>query len=465
MDSIYIYETRELDYFTSYLNKAKKIGYNPVVLSNNDLANDKRFAEFKSTYTHLSVNDYNFELNCFARYFAIANILTNNDPFILSDSDIYLTNKKIVLSDTSFENVFIGSEGFINGVSVEQISPHFSVWNRDLIMDFTCYLINSYKRNQQDDFLGEYYEAQKSVLGYNVTAISDMTLLYMWVKENKIPYINSNSSDNDWGIEHNISSLGGENDEYLSVYNRKKIEVTTDGKVNLIFESGQKQEMSCLHFQGDYKRILNDFYLGNYKKFDQFSASESYNKKLHYLAAGNKLKKYKILASQYQEIEAALDAYRDTIELIPDEVYNETLMDGKWSPAEFYRSVLEDALGFITALEQCTQDTCNPTPKKTTVLSNLILLFNAFLPEKIKKQIIAGNGLSAEKISKTEARNLIVKCNQRIKIVAPLTYGANKNCRIAHPHLGMLNAKQWFKFIKIYLQYNLIQLQRVKNKF
>jgi hypothetical protein len=465
MDNIYIFETRQLDYLTSYLAKAEKVGYKPVVVSNNNLSNDKRFAEFKGIYKHLSVNDYDFELNCFARYFAFASVLTNNDPFILSDSDIFITDRKISLSDASLKNVFIGSEGFADGVSVEQISPHFSVWNRDMIMDFTNFLVNSYQRNQQDNFLEEYYETKKLIFGYEATAISDMTLLYMWVNDNKILYINSNSTNNNLGIDHNISVLTGEDAEYQSVHGRKKIEVTTDGKVNLVLQSGQRQEMSCLHFQGAYKQILNDYYLGNYKKFDKFSADESFNKKLHYLAAGKKLKHYKILAGQYQDIEVALDAYRDRMEVIPDELFNIRPQGGGWSYAEAYSNILQETLASIIALEQCTHSMCKPTNKKPAVFSRLLLSLNASLIVKTNEPLTVSDNITFNKITKEDARNLIMEYRRRIEAAVPLIHDANNNCRIKHQRLGMLNAKQWFKYIRIYLQCYLIELQRIENKF
>lgn len=459
MDNIYIFETRELDYLTSYINKAKKVGYKPVVVSNSNLANDKKFAEFKSIYTHLSVNAYDFELNCFARYFAFANTLTNNDSFILSDSDIYITDRKIELSDPPFKNVFIGSEGFANGVTVAQISPHFSVWNRDMIMDFTNYLLTVYKRNQEDNFLGEYYEVQKSILGYNATAISDMTLLYMWVNENNIPYINSNSASNDLGIDHNISVLSSKNAEFQSVHNRKKIEVTADGKVNLILESGERKEMSCLHFQGAYKQILNDYYLGNLEKFNKFSSTVNFSQKLQHLAGGKKLKHYKPLAKQYQDIETALDAFRDQIELIPEELFKITPSGGGWSYAKFYSYSLQETLASITKLEQCTQSTFKPTTKKSDFLKWLLLSLGVYDLVKTREPEAVNY-----KITKEEAYNLINKCRQQIEAVASLIHDANTNCRMEHSRLGMLNAKQWFKLISIQLQHYLKESQRMENK-
>ena len=382
MDNIYIFETRELDYFNAYLARARQLGYNPVVISDKHLDNDARFAEFKKTYQHLSVNPYDFELNCFARYFALAGALSNNDTFILSDSDIYISDRKIVLNGQSLKDTFVGSEGFFNGRSEWQISPHFSFWNKDLVTDFVNYLVGVYKRNQDDQFLVEHYEVQKDRLGY--TAISDMTLLYMWVTGNKIPFINSNRTDTEWNIDHNLSVLNCENDRYRSEHNRKKIEVTPAGAVNFILESGERQPMSCLHFQGGYKSILYDFYSGNYKKFDEFSAKINLVQKTHQLAAGEKHKPFRKLAQVYASIETALDAYRSRIDPLPDELFDVTPPGGGWSYAEVYSHVLQVTLGACMAIEKCAGANCKPTHKKANLANTLVFLFGRFPPIQIK---------------------------------------------------------------------------------
>lgn len=271
IENIFIFENRKLPFLNSYVNKATSLGFAPTILSNGQLDGDPKFKHFKEIYQHLSVgNTVEFEVSCIARYFALANVVTNDDTFILSDSDIFLTsNLKNLKSDSTIKGSFVGSEGFLESGSENQISPHFSIWNRELLNDFVDFIIFIYNKNIEDQCLTHIFEKQKSLLG--ITSISDMTLLYLWINERNIPFINSNSIANNWGIDHNISSLICEDGNYRSELNRKKI-VFKDDK--LLFETtdGQLKEMSIVHFQGGYKQILYDFYMGRISKFALFSA-------------------------------------------------------------------------------------------------------------------------------------------------------------------------------------------------
>lgn len=270
INKIFIFETRKLAYLDSYINKAKSLDFLPIILSNDNLSNNKKFEEFKRVYQHLSVNNFEFEMNCFARYFAIQSVLEDNESFILSDSDIYITDRLInIKNDESLINVFVGSEGFVQNGSELQISPHFSIWNRDLLNNFIDYIIKIYTQNADDKSLEKLYEYQIKRLGR--TSISDMTLLYMWVNNNNIPYINSNNYNITLGIDHNISSLRDEVTTYQIAYNRKKVHIDSYSGISFILNSGQHINMSVIHFQGGYKRILHAFYLKNYFKFFAFS--------------------------------------------------------------------------------------------------------------------------------------------------------------------------------------------------
>lgn len=459
MDNIYIFETRKLDYLDAYIGRAKTLHYNPIVITDDACKGDARLAEFKKYYQHLSPNPYQFEYNCFARYFAVANVLTNNGPFIASDSDIFITNRKISLSDPSLQSTFVGSEGFYKGASECQVSPHFSFWDRELINNFVDYLVAAYKRNQDDQFLVKHYEVQKKRLGY--TAISDMTLLYLWVHDNKIPFINSNSIHNNWGIDHNISVLNSADARYQSVHNRKKVEFAPAGEVYCLLESGQRQDMSCLHFQGAYKPILADLYAGNYQKFNAFSADVNLTQKVQHLAGDDKHKKYRKLAADYTGIEMALDTYRAKLDAIPDDLFDVTPRGGGWSYAEVYSHIMQATLGASIAAERCTQSTCKPTNKGINLLGRAVLFFNILPPVRTKEPKIVSDKMKAAKITKEEARNLIIKCRQRIDTIAGLMQNPENNGRVAHPRLGTLNAKQWFRFIGIHLKHHLKQLARI----
>lgn len=270
MKKIYIFETRKLDYLQSYLDKANRLGFQPVVLDSDVLESDSRFREFKNVYQHLSCNSEEFEINCFARYFAIAATHLTDDTFILSDSDVYITERLKTLKDNqSVNGVFVGSEGFHAGGSEKQISPHFSFWNKTLINDFIDYTIHAYKRNQQDGFLTALYAAQQQLLGR--TAISDMTLLYLWVNNNKVPFINSNSTENELGIDHNISAFYAADAQFKGSMGRKQLKIATGDNISCETTGGQRVPMVALHFQGGYKKILHDFYQGKFLTFNFFS--------------------------------------------------------------------------------------------------------------------------------------------------------------------------------------------------
>jgi hypothetical protein len=272
---IHVFETRDLKYLKLYVDKAKSLGFNITVSDNSNLENNKLFKEFISVYKHHSVNSLEFEVACFARYFAIASLLKNDEPFLMTDSDVYITKSFRDLQGHDFKGAFIGSEGFDSLGSEEQIAPHCTFWNRSLLMDFIQFTINTYKKNYENDFWESYYKAR--IQKYTHTAISDMNLIYMWIKENEIPYINSNSTKFEFGIDHNVSVLGCEDDEFKPFAGRKYLKMNGD-HITCFLKSGKQQDMALLHFQGHYKAILKNFYLGKQAKFIYFTLKNNRKK-------------------------------------------------------------------------------------------------------------------------------------------------------------------------------------------
>lgn len=277
LNDIYIYENRDLVYLKLYKEKARRFNIQVTVLGPDNLINNEKYNRFLSLYEHHSVNSLEFEVNCFARYFAIEAAHQNDQSFILSDSDIYLVNNlQHLREDESLKGVFVGSEGYYGGGSEHQISPHFSFWNKSLISSFTDYLLEVYEKNKKDPFLGKHYELQQQRLGR--TAISDMTLLYMWVKDRGISYLNSNFIGSTLGIDHNLSSLYTKDGMYKSFYNRKALKLKGD-EVFCEATDGRIQRMAVLHFQGDYKSVLKYLYQGRMIRFNWVPIYRSFKKK------------------------------------------------------------------------------------------------------------------------------------------------------------------------------------------
>ncbi|MGZ3752525.1 MAG: DinB family protein [Mucilaginibacter sp.] len=166
-----------------------------------------------------------------------------------------------------------------------------------------------------------------------------------------------------------------------------------------------------------------------------------------------------------KEIEAVLDIYRDRLDTIPDELFTVTPPGGGWSYAEVYSHILQATMGSSIALEKCTLSNCKPTVKGRTLIGMFVLTFERFPPFKVKVPKAIESRIPASKISKEEAKNLLIKCRKRINDVAGLIRDSSPHCKYKHTRLGMLNARQWFKFILIHSKHHLKQLDRIEKKF
>ena len=166
-----------------------------------------------------------------------------------------------------------------------------------------------------------------------------------------------------------------------------------------------------------------------------------------------------------QAIEAALNHYREQLDLLPDELFDTTPPTGGWSYAEVYDHIMKASLGSSIALERCTHNNCPPTKKGVTLAGWYVLLMESFPPFNTHVPESVAAKMAPRKIDKEEARNLIIKTRKRIEGIAGLVTTASADMRWQHPRMGMLNAQQWFKFIRIHLQHHLKQLNRIKNNF
>jgi|SRR5581483_5554128 len=170
------------------------------------------------------------------------------------------------------------------------------------------------------------------------------------------------------------------------------------------------------------------------------------------------------IEQQHRAIEAALDEYRNRLDCIPDVQFDLTPPDGGWSSAEVYSHILQATIGASIALEKCTMGSCVPTNKGRSLIGLFVLALGRF-PGRVKAPAAVMERNPVKKLSKEEARNLIVKCRKRIDAVAKLVFGSRSQNRVKHPRMGMLNAREWLKFILIHLKHHLKQLDRIEKKF
>jgi hypothetical protein len=171
------------------------------------------------------------------------------------------------------------------------------------------------------------------------------------------------------------------------------------------------------------------------------------------------------IAKEHKAIDAALDIYRAQLDTIPDELFTATPPGGGWSYAEVYSHILKATLGSSISLERCANSNCEPTSGGLTFLGKLMMFTGKFPPVKVKVPKAVADKMPADKISKEDAKNLLIKCRKRIDSTTPLLKDASPYSRSKHPRLGMLNARQWNKFICIHALHHLKQLDRIQKKF
>jgi hypothetical protein len=171
------------------------------------------------------------------------------------------------------------------------------------------------------------------------------------------------------------------------------------------------------------------------------------------------------ILKERKAIDAALDKYRAELDTIPDDLFTKTPPNGGWSFAEVYSHILKAMLASSISLERCTHGNCEPTQEGLTFWGRLMMFTGRFPPFKVKVPKAVEAKMPAEKMSKEDAKNLIIKCRKRIDDTAPLIKNSLPASRNKHPRLGMLNAKQWFKFIRIHAEHHLKQINRLKNIF
>lgn len=165
-----------------------------------------------------------------------------------------------------------------------------------------------------------------------------------------------------------------------------------------------------------------------------------------------------------KKIEEVLDVFRNRLDTIPDDLFTVTPSGGGWSFAEVYSHILQADLGAMMALETCVKNG-RPTSAGRSTLGLLVFLFGSLPPWKTKVPEKLEARIPATKISKEEARNMLIKCRKRINELTPLIRDSSKYCKVKHARLGMLNARQWFRFILMHSEHHLKQLDRVEKKF
>lgn len=159
------------------------------------------------------------------------------------------------------------------------------------------------------------------------------------------------------------------------------------------------------------------------------------------------------------KIEEQLNIYRERLDVYTDADYLATPAENVWCYAEVYSHILQATYQSLLAAEQCANGQGKFLSQKSGFIVRLILLAGMLPPGKYK----APSKLAAltTKMSKEDARNLIIRTRKKLDSLTPLISKANPNMRVKHPRLGMLNAEEWLRFTYIHLKHHVRQLNRI----
>src|SRR3569833_95750 len=171
------------------------------------------------------------------------------------------------------------------------------------------------------------------------------------------------------------------------------------------------------------------------------------------------------LAKERKAIDAALDEYRSRLDAIPDELFTETPPGGGWSYAEVYSHIIKGTFSSSIVAERCAHGNTPATTKGPTLIGRYMLLTGSLPPLKLKVPTEIAAKMPAEKICKEDVKNFLVKCRKRVDTIMPFIKDAPPHSRSGNPRMGMLNAAQWLRFMRVHLYHHLKQLKRIENKF
>ncbi len=161
--------------------------------------------------------------------------------------------------------------------------------------------------------------------------------------------------------------------------------------------------------------------------------------------------------------EKSLAHYAAMLKQIPAEDFQTSPASGGWSYSEVYSHIFTANWASLIALENCVKGSAEENTKSTHPAVWLILFLGKFPPGKIKapERIAA----MVQKINPAQAENLMLKFQEKLDELAPLVAGASLTQKAKHPRLGLLNARQWLRFIEIHTRHHEKQLDRIRAAF
>lgn len=165
------------------------------------------------------------------------------------------------------------------------------------------------------------------------------------------------------------------------------------------------------------------------------------------------------LNSHFRSLIDAVEQYELLLRDVSEDIFTRKPKSGGWSYSETFSHIFQSNLASLIAIEKCFLGTGILNDQRTNWKVWAILFFGKLPPGKFK----APERLAAmvNTLSKEDASNLIMKFRNRLTELKSKVEKANRYQKIKHPRLGLLNARQWMRFIEIHTWHHTRQLKRI----
>jgi hypothetical protein len=222
----------------------------------------EKYQAFQKYYVQMSYYPKTYEDSFWKRMFMLEEWMKKNDAkqaFLLDSDVMTFSNYSIELAPILFDNYIASLMTCENQDNFRWASScHFSYWTLEGITDFTTFSIEAYS-NQE---IRKQLEAKWQWHNDNNQAggVSEMTLLYLWSKDN--PRVaNSSKVINNMTVDHSINtSTNYLEDEYQMQLGVKKIIFKNGIPYGFNKVLNKEIRFLCIHCQGTAKILMRFFY-------------------------------------------------------------------------------------------------------------------------------------------------------------------------------------------------------------
>jgi hypothetical protein len=177
------------------------------------------------------------------------------ERFVIADSDLLLNARPEEIPALLIEQgeALVASIGRTNGIPEGDVSPHFSFWTPSLVQRFVDYIIQVYET--QASRLELIYRS-RCESGNKRAAISDMTLLRMFIQDQSIPFLDSNQVVDGMVIDHNFGMVECKNATFKMSCGFKAFH-RNNQRIYITNINGEHVQPIVLHLQGRAKVASN----------------------------------------------------------------------------------------------------------------------------------------------------------------------------------------------------------------